>query len=183
MAMTPAQMVEAVTRNLAKNTGKTAAEWAALLKKDGPGDAKAQYKWLREKHHLGHVAAKILSGQLKAYEDTDALVDKQYSGKAAPLRPLYEAVLKAAKKLGKDVEARPCKTYVPLHRKNTFAVLKPGPGRVDVGLVLGKTAPAGRLEKAKHLGSDRITHKIEVRSKKDIDAELLRWLRKAYAGV
>src|SRR5205809_840404 len=125
MAMTPAQMVEAVTRNLQKNTGKTAAEWEALLKKDGPDDPKAQYQWLREKHRLGHVAAKILSGQLKAYEDTDALVDKQYSGKNAPLRPLYEAVVTAAKKLGKDVTVRPCKTYVPIHRASTFAVVKP----------------------------------------------------------
>jgi hypothetical protein len=54
---------------------------------------------------------------------------------------------------------------------------------VDVGLVLGKTAPAGRLQKAKHLGSDRVTHKIEVRSKKDVDAELRRWLKKAYSGT
>ena len=180
--MTPAQMVEAVTRNLQKNTGKTAAQWSAVLKKSGPDDPKAQYQWLREKHRLGHVAAKILSGQLKAYEDTDALVDKQYSGKAAALRPLYEAVLAAAKRLGKDVTHQPCKTYVPIHRKSTFAVIKPAPGRVDVGLVLGKTPPAGRLQKAKRLGSDRVTHKIEVRSKKDIDAELRRWLKKAYSG-
>jgi hypothetical protein len=181
-------------------------QWSALLKKDGPAEPKAQYQWLREKHHLGHVAAKILSGQLKAYDNTDALVDKQYSGKAAALRPLYEAVLAAAKKLGKDVTPQPCKTYVPLHHQvrasasaqprrsisprsarlaasSTFAVIKPGPGRVDVGLVLGKTAPAGRLQKAKHLGSDRVTHKIEVRSKKDVDAELRRWLKKAYSGT
>ena len=180
MAMTPAQMVEAVTRNMEKNTGKTAAEWTKILKKSGPKDPEAQYKWLREKHRLGHVAAKVLSGQLKAYEDPDALVDAQYSGKAKALRPLYEAVLAAAKKLGKDVSWQPCKTYVPIHRKNTFAVVKPGAGRVDVGLVLPGVKENDRLKKAKNLGSDRITHKIELRTRKDLDAEFRRWLKAAY---
>ena len=36
MPKTPAEMIEAVTRNLPKNTGKTADEWKALLKAKGP---------------------------------------------------------------------------------------------------------------------------------------------------
>jgi hypothetical protein len=182
MAMTPAQMIEAVTRNLEKNTGKTAPEWKALLKKSGLKDAKQQYEWLRKQHHLGHVAAKILSGQLAVYAAPDKLVDAQYSGKKQPLRPLYDALVKTVKKLGKDVSLQPCKTYVPVHRKNTFAIFKPGPGRIDVGLVLPGAAAGGRLKAAKKLGSDRITHKVEVRTKKDLDAELTRWLKAAYQG-
>lgn len=182
MPLTPAQMIEAVTRNLKKNSGKSAAEWTARLKKSGPhrGDEKAKYAWLREQG-LGHVAAKVLSGGLKPYEDPDQLVAAQYAGAKKELRPIYEAVLKAAKRLGKDVVARPCKTYVPLHRSKTFAVVKAERARVDVGLCLGKTVkPSGRLETAKRLGSDRVTHKIALTSARDVDAEVGRWLKTAY---
>jgi uncharacterized protein DUF5655 len=182
MALTPAQMVEAVTRNMQKNTGKTADEWRALLKKSGPkgGDEKAKYAWFREQG-VGHVAAKVLSGGLEPYQNPGKLVDAQYAGAKKELRPIYEAVLKAAKKLGKDVVERPCKTYVPLHRSKTFAVVKPERTRVDIGFCLDKSVKsAGRLTVAKHLGSDRVTHKIELSSPKDIDSEVVRWLKAAY---
>ena len=181
MAKTPAEMIEAVTRNLQKNTGKTEAEWRALLAKKGPrSDGKAQYAWLRAQG-LGHVAAKILSGGLAPYAEPDKLVDAQYAGTKQPLRPIYDAVVAAAKKLGKDVSVKPCKTYVPLHRGKTFAVIKPERTRVDVGFCLSPAVkPAGRLTVAKHLGSDRVTHKLALTSPKDVDAELGRWLRAAY---
>jgi hypothetical protein len=151
-----------------KNTGKTADEWRALLKKSGPakGDEKAKYTWFREQG-VTHVAARVLSGALEKYDAPDELVDAQYAGAKKALRPIYDAVLKAAKKLGRDVVERPCKTYVPLHRSKTFAVGK-------------SVKPAGRLAVAKHLGSDRVTHKIELTSPKDVDAEVVRWLKAAY---
>ena len=181
MPKTPAEMIEAVTRNLQKNTGKSADQWRALLAKKGPKrDEKAQYAWLRAAG-LGHVAARILSGGLKPYDAPDELVDAQYAGAKRSLRPIYDAVVKAARKLGRDVTAKPCKTYVPLHRGKTFAVVKPERARVDVGLCLDKSVePAGRLTRAKHLGSDRVTHKIELTSPAEVDATLTRWLKSAY---
>jgi hypothetical protein len=175
-------MIEAVLRNLEKNTGKTQAEWEALLAGSGVVGDRAQYEWLRQKHGLGHVAAKVLSGQLKPYDAPDALVDAQYSGERKKLRPIYDAVLKAARKLGGDVKSLPCKTYVPLHRTKTFALIKPTTAtRVELGLVLPRRIKAaGRLAPAKNLGSDRITHKIQLSSPKDVDAEVLSWLKQAY---
>jgi hypothetical protein len=181
MPLTPAQMIEAVSRNLPKNTGKTIDEWRALLKKSGPKSGeKEQYKWLRGQG-LPHVASLILSGQLDKYEAPDALVDAQYAGDKAPLRKIYEALIAAAKKLGKDVTVQPCKTYVPLSRGKQFAVVKAERGRVDLGLLLDeKIKPAGRLVSAKRVGTDRAKHKIELTSAKDVDAEVKRWLKAAY---
>jgi hypothetical protein len=182
MPKTPAQMIEAVTRNLEKNTGKTVDGWTALLKSKGPKDSdeKTQYAWLRQ-NGLGHVAAKIVSGGMKPYAAPDQLVDAPYAGAKQVLRPIYDAVLKAAKKLGKDVVEQPCKTYVPLHRGKTFAVVKAERARVDVGFCLDRQVkPAGRLGVAKHLGSDRVTHKIALTSAKDVDGEVVRWLKAAY---
>ena len=182
MPLTPAQMIEAVTRNMKKNTGKTADEWTALLKKTGPkhADEKTKYAWFRAAG-VPHVAARVLSGALEQYDAPDKLVAAQYSGAKKSLRPIYDAVLKTARKLGKDVVPRPCKTYVPLHRSKTFAIIKPERSHVAVGLCLDKsTKPSGRLTAAKNLGSDRVTHKLTVASPNDVNAELTRWLRTAY---
>jgi hypothetical protein len=183
MPKTPAEMILAVLRNLEKNTGKDEAAWRALLKKEGPQGEKAQYEFLRKKG-LGHVAAKVLSGGMQPYDAPDKLVDAQYAGDKARFRPIYEAVLEAARQLGGDVDAKPCKTYVPLHRSKTFAVVKPEKTRVDVGLCLGTTVkPEGRLAVAKHLGSDRVTHKIAVTSPHEVDGEVMRWLKRAYESA
>jgi hypothetical protein len=181
MAKTPAEMVEAVLRNLPKNTGRTAAQWAEILERDGP--ATDRYRWLRETHGLGHVAAKALSGGMSAYAEPDRLVDAQYAAERASLRPIYEALVKAAKRLGPDVAAKPCKTYVPLHRTKTFAVIKAERGRVDLGLCLDPaTKAAGRLLGARRLGSDRVTHKLELRSPNEVDGEVVRWMKAAYSA-
>jgi hypothetical protein len=183
MPKTPAEMILAVIRNLEKNTGRDEAAWRAVLQKEGPRDEKAQYDFLRKKG-LGHVAAKVLSGGMKPYDAPDQLVDAQYAGDKARLRPIYEAVLAVARELGSDVDAKPCKTYVPLHRSKTFAVVKPERTRVDVGLCLGAgVKPEGRLSVAKHLGSDRVTHKIQLGSPGEVDGELIRWLRRAYESA
>ena len=53
---------------------------------------------------------------------------------------------------------------------------------MDLGLALGETEPEGRLEAGKVQGtSERITHKIALESPQDVNAEVLRWLKRAYA--
>jgi hypothetical protein len=82
------------------------------------------------------------------------------------------------------VKACPCKTMVPLYREQVFAQIKPTTNsRIDLGLCF--TTYKGKLPKplidtgglAKKV---RITHRIEVSSLSDIDAELKTWLRAAY---
>jgi hypothetical protein len=51
---------------------------------------------------------------------------------------------------------------------------------VDLGLVLPGVKPQGRLEATKTVGGGRVTHRIALRSPKDVDAEAKRWLCEAY---
>jgi len=51
---------------------------------------------------------------------------------------------------------------------------------VDLGLVLPGVRAEGRLETAKTVGGGRVAHRIALRSPKDVDAEVRRWLRAAY---
>jgi len=186
MPKTPREMREAIIRNLPKNTGKTLEQWLAVLKKEGPKDPKLARAWLKEKHGLGHGQAGMIAAELtggpsftKSPED---LVEAQYAGPKAELRPIYEKLLQAARKLGKDVRVEPCTGYVPLIRKNQFAVIRASTKtRVDLGLALGDAEPEGRLATGKVQGtSERITHRIALESPKDVDAEVLRWLKRAY---
>ena len=65
-----------------------------------------------------------------------------------------------------------------------FAQIKPATNtRIDLGLALGGTKPTGRLiDTGGFAKKDRITHRIEISSIKDIDAEVTRWLKKGYEG-
>ena len=71
---------------------------------------------------------------------------------------------------------------MPLYRNHVFAQIKPTTRtRIDFGLALGATkAPRRIIETGGFKKGDRITHRIEITSKSDIDHEVKRWLKKAY---
>ncbi len=73
---------------------------------------------------------------------------------------------------------------MPLYREHVFAQIKPATNtRIDLGLALGDTKPTGRLiDTAGFAKKDRITHRIEISTVKDIDAEVTRWLKRGYEG-
>jgi predicted transport protein len=187
MPSTPREMRDAIIRNLPAKTGKSLEAWVALLKKSGPKDPKEARVWLKEKHGLGHgqagmIAAELTGGPEFAVKSGDELVDGQYADKKAGLRPIYDKLAQAARKLGKDVRIEPCKGYVPFMRNKQFAVVRASTAtRVDLGLALGGTAVKGKLQEGSVQGtSERITHRIAIGSPAEVDAEVLRWMKLAY---
>jgi hypothetical protein len=180
-------MMNAITRNLPTRTGRTIEQWANLVKSKGPKTTKGRVAWLRQVHGLGDPTANVIVAAAEdrdlaaTYEDSDALVDAMYSGTKAALRPIYEATLKAARAVGKDVTASARKTYVTLTRKRQFAVIQPSTKtRVDVGFALGPVKATGRLKKTTTVGGGRITHCIACSTPSDVDAEVKKWLKAAY---
>jgi hypothetical protein len=188
-------MVQKWVTELKPKTGRTLDEWIALVKKDGPAGHQARREWLKSKHKLGNNSAWWIvdhaegkGGEEDSPEEYLAsavrFVEDQYSGKKSTLRPIYDQLLALGKSLGSDVKACPCKTMVPLYRNHVFAQIKPTTNtRVDFGLCF--TTYKGKLPKrlidtgglAK---KDRITHRIELTSPGQIDADLKKWLRAAY---
>lgn len=112
--------------------------------------------------------------------DEDALVDAQYAGAKEGLRPIYDALMKHVAKLGEDVAVAPKKSYVSLRRSKQFGLIQPSTKtRVDVGLNLKGKAPGGRLEASGSFNS-MVTHRVRLESPKDVDRELVGWLKEAY---
>jgi hypothetical protein len=112
-------------------------------------------------------------------------VEGQYAGNKSALRPIFEELPKLGRSLGADVNVCPCRTMVPLYRQQVFAQSKPTTNsRIDLGLCLatykGKL-PKRLIDTGGLAKKDRITHRIEVTSANQIDADLAKWLKVAYS--
>ncbi len=178
--------------NLKENTGRALEDWLELIQQAGPATVKERREWLRAKHGLGLNYASCIAdmsaetnetftpeGYLRAAEQ---YVDKMFAGPKEGLRPIYEALLAAGRKLGKDVRVCPCQTMVPLYRNHVFAQIKPTTRtRIDFGLALKDTKTPKRLiDTGGFAKKDRITRRIEISSLDEIDDEVRRWLKTAY---
>ena len=200
------QMTQKWIAELKQKTGRTLEEWLKLIKKEGPTTEKERREWLKTNNLTPHVftpariaVLKLLASQAaislenaRLYRDAQQMeaylkaaekyVEEMFAGKKEDLRPIYDALLKLGLKIGQDVKACPCQTIVPLYRNHVFAQIKPTTQtRIDFGLALGNMKTPKRLiDTGGYAKKDRITHRFEITSLKDIDAEVKRWLKVAY---
>jgi len=186
-------MVQNWVATLKEKTGRSLEEWLALVKRSGPKTEKERREWLKKEHGLGTNSAWWIAERAEGKPTVDddpqgylqaaeGYVEKMFSGGKAVLRPVYEALLDLGFSLGPDVQACPCQTIVPLYRKHVFAQIKPStPTRIDLGLALADTkAPRRLIDTGGFAKKDRITHRIEIGTVADIDAEVKKWLKVAY---
>jgi hypothetical protein len=187
------KMIQEWVKELPEKTGRTLQQWAELVNKLESKVRKERIAYLKEKHGLGtnsamHIveyATDSLSwdGDPNIYlKQAVKYVDGMFGGGKAALRPIYEKVLTAARKLGKDVKVCPCKTIVPFYRNRVFAQVKPATKtRVELGFVLKDEPFKGLLKKNPRANEkDRIQHIIPLETPADVTAEVLKWLKKAY---
>ena len=178
------EALKTMIANYEKNTGKPFEAWVAIARKEKLAKHGEIVKLLKEKHGMGHgyanlVATQVLRGDAPAPAGGD-LVAAQYAGAKAGLRPLYDKLAAEVAKFGADVELSPKKTYVSLRRSKQFALLQPSTAdRLDVGINLKGVPAGGRLEASGSFNA-MVSHRVRVASPRDIDAELVGWLRAAY---
>jgi hypothetical protein len=178
---------------LKQRTGKSLDEWLSHIRAKGPKGTDARVAWLKREHSMGTNYALWFASRAEGAgaEDGDpdayltaaaGYVEALYAGPKAALRPIHDALLDLAFSVGGDVKVCPCQTMVPIFRNHVIAQVKPATRtRIDFGLALGDTKASGRLvDTGGFAKKDRITHKIEITSAKDIDADVKRWLRAAY---
>lgn len=184
MPKSPEEMAEAMIRNLAEKTGKSLAQWLRIARGSKLAKHGELVKFLKSEHGVTHgyanmIAHKTLASDAGSVSDATDLVDRQYARAKAPLRPIYEKLIARVAGFG-DVEVSPKKAYVSLRRATQFAILQPSTAtRLDVGIKLKDVKPAGRLEAAGSFNS-MVSHRVRVETLKDVDRELVAWLRKAY---
>lgn len=177
--------METVRANFPKATGKPVEAWVARARARGMDrDVKAARAFLKDTEGLTMVQANFVLTELfpQAEGGEDALLDAQYAGPKEALRPIYDKLARAARKLGKDVMIAPRKSQVTFARHVSFAVVRAATKtRVDLALRLPGTKGTARLvANAKATSSDP-THVVALTRASDVDAEVTKWLAAAYA--
>lgn len=127
MPKSPEEMMAAIMRNLVARTSRSAQEWAAIGAAVPAGKFTERLKFLQQTQGLGRGQAQAVlwygeHGADYAPTSYDQLVAAQYAGRRAALRPIFDAVLKAAQTLGDDVEIGARQTYVSFNHGRQFAI-------------------------------------------------------------
>lgn len=184
MAQSPEEMAASMIANFPEKTGKPLDAWVALAKGRGLVKHGEIVKWLKADHGMGHGFANFVAHtalNADAPEGGD-LVEAQYSGGKADLRPIYEAVRTACEALGADVEVSPKKTSVSFRRSKQFACATPATKtRVDLGIQLKGREPTERLAALKP--GSMTSHTVRLERVEDVDEELKAWLKAAYEAA
>jgi hypothetical protein len=131
---------QTMINNMPDKTGKSLDEWFSVLTLTGLEKHGDMMKFLKGEHGVSHGFANTITilyrQQAAGGPLTEAaLIANQYAGAKADLKPIYEAILTAVNRFGKDVEIAPKKSYVSLRRKKQFAIVptfhqdpgRPGP--------------------------------------------------------
>ncbi len=179
MAMTPREMLQKMIRELPTKTGKPFEQWVEVAKGSGLDKHKALTTWLKSEHGLNHFQAQWIAwgvtdpGRVDQYERPTDLVSDLYSGKKAALRPIYEALIQAAKEADDSSRVEVCKTYSSVANRAQFAIVNPRTQKlVDLELALpADTAETARLQAYK-TSNPRFTRRIRIGDVAEIDDEV-----------
>lgn len=187
MPTSPEDMANAMIANMKEKTGKTLTQWTAIAKKSGLAKHGEIVKHLKGDHGMTHGYANLVahrtlkSDAASAGSDTD-LIDSQYAGDKAALKPIYDALIKAARSCG-AIEVAPKKAYVSLRRSKQFAIVQPSTKtRVDLGLNLKGEPVSKRLEKSGSFNS-MVTHRVRLEDASDVDKDVKSWIKKAWSAA
>jgi predicted transport protein len=169
--------------NLKEKTGHSLDEWNKIIRKEKLAKHGEIVKFLKEKHNVTHgyaseIALKVLGSDADSTTNTDALIVSQYKGKEN-LKPFYDKLISEIEKFDGKFEIAPKKTYVSLKRKKQFIILNPASKtRFEIGFNLKSVEAKGKLENEKPNGI--CSHKINLTDIKEIDKEVIDWIRKAF---
>jgi len=175
-------VVQKMLDNIKAKTGKSSDYWIKLVQKSGLEKHGEKMKLLKEDHGFTHGYANTIVHLSKSdsavnTKDKGSLVDQQYNGKES-LRPIYDKLIKEISKFGKDVELAPKKAYVSLRRNKQFGLIQPSTKtRVDIGVNLKSVEPGGVKAGS---WNTMVSHRIRIEDVKDVNKEVVKWLKQAY---
>lgn len=178
----PKAQVATQIRNIEESTGTTMAQFTALIRKTGLEKHGKIVSHLKTEHGMTHGNANLVAHLVREElvggpPPDDDLLEAQYSGKKAELRPLYEELATFAAGLGPDVEQVIQKTGVSFRRRKQFALVQaPSAKRIQLGLNLPDTPKDGRVKAV----SGMCSHRVDITGAAEIDDAVTGWIRASY---
>ena len=170
--------------NIKAKTGKTPADFRALAKEKGLTKAGEIVAWLKKDFGLGYGYAGAIWQLIGHADDVKASPDnrlaKLFAGKKAVWRKTYDVLEARVRRFGTDVQVAPNMTYINLCRgSKKFAIVQAMVERLDIGIKLKGVKSTERLEAAGSWNA-MVTHRVRITDPKQIDKEMLTWLKRAY---
>jgi predicted transport protein len=169
-------------------TGKKPDDFIALAKEKGllePGVKAGQIiAWLKEDFGLGHGHAmaivNIFKQSVGPHESADERIAKQFTGAQTAWFKPFDDLMEKLNRFGPDVKQTATDSYISLLRgTKKFGIVEVSAERMDIGIKLKGAEPTGRF-KAAGSWNAMVTHRVQVTEPKQIDSELLGWLKQAY---
>jgi hypothetical protein len=176
-----AKWMDSVLANYEANTGRTLAQWLVLATKARLKNAREARAWAKQQGLSAVYQSALVETLFPSKDGDDAMLDAQYSGAKAALRPIYTALVTSVRAFGEDVEVMPRKSQVTFSRATSFAVIRAATrDRVDVALKLHGEKPTSRLVLDAEATKSDPSHVVGVRAVQEVDKELVGWMRSAY---
>jgi hypothetical protein len=107
-------------------------------------------------------------------------LDEYLAAQPAALRSTYKAVLRQLAKLG-AVDIDPVPVGVMVKRSRTFCELRPRRDAVELSFKLSEPLSHPRIRKTLRSSTHRQAHFVDLRTPRDVDAQIIAWLAQAYA--
>ena len=182
MSTDPRAQAEAQLRRIEESLGRTAADVADEIGRNGIERHSEVVAYLKNTHGLTHGNANLLAQVVREKltggpMTPEDLLAAQYSGSKSALLPAYHALSSVAEGVGPDVTKVVQKTGVSFRRKKQFALIQaPSAKRIRLGLNLGATPEDPRVVAT----SGMCTHGIDIASPEEVDADVAAWIQASY---
>lgn len=107
-------------------------------------------------------------------------LDSHFQGKDVTVRHIYDRLLKTTGKFG-PVSEEPKKTSIHLMNKTAFAGVATRKGALVLTIKSDRKLSSPRIHKSEQTSPNRFHHEVKLTSPAEVDAELVQWLKDAYA--
>ena len=182
----PNDMMAAVSDSIQQRTGKTLDEWVAVVRSSGldPLDQNSVRQWLKTKHGIAQntqwaIADAAARSVGWVRPSPDGYIDGQYQGKKAHLRPIFDVIRETIMRIDPLVSVEGRGGYTPFVHNRQFCAVEAKSKQVNLGVRFKTSPESDRLLEGKAPG--QCTHRIELTSPDQVDEEVVRLLRIAYA--
>lgn len=182
------QKFQSYLDNIQAKTGKTPEDFRKLAAKKGPLKAREFLAWLKADYGLGYGHAGALWYLIGRAEDAKASptekLDKLFTGNKAGWRKAYDALEAKVRKFGADVVIAPNLSYINLRRgEKKFGIVQVSSAeRLEIGIKRKGVAATARFT-ASGAWNPMVTHRVMITDTKQIDKDVLAWLKEAYKAA
>src|SRR5437667_12776916 len=107
-------------------------------------------------------------------------VESHFEGKDDSVRRIYDRLLKEAGRFGSVME-EPKKTSIHLVNRTAFAGVATRKSAIILTIKSDRKLSSPRVHKSEQTSASRFHHEVKLASPGDVAAELLKWLKDAYA--